>query len=329
MKWLNNLEIKMYEKGNETDIIELFELVFKKKISREFWNWRFINNPWAKGIIFLAWDNSTLAAHYAVMPIQLDVSNNFIQSVFSMTTMTHPNYRGRSLFPKLAKITYEEARKKGFNLVYGFPNINSHQTFIKKLNWADFGNIPLYKMKLENILEKSSYDQKNLKAEQIQFFDEKINEFWEKAKNNFVIKVPRTKEFLNWRFKDNPETKYFMFLLKDGNNSVIGYFVLKIYESNNDIMGHIVDYCLLDYDQFNCVLLYASEFFEKHKVKELSFWMNRRIFIKLSNKWNKFYQEESMKTTFIGYSLFKKFKNSQLLKNLDNYYITMADSDVF
>jgi len=87
--------IKKYVQGDETSILKLFQLVFKKEMTQEFWEWRFKNNPFTEDVfIYLMWDGSNLIGHYAVSPVELKIKGEIIKTALSMTTMTHPDYGG-------------------------------------------------------------------------------------------------------------------------------------------------------------------------------------------------------------------------------------------
>ncbi len=321
--------LRSYVEGDETKILELFEVVFKRKMSLNFWNWRFKNNPWAHGIITLAWDKDVLAGHYAVMPFQIQVQNLLIKAVFSMTTMTHPKYRGRGLFPRLAKRTYERARELGYKLVYGFPNAFSHRGFVNRLNWFDLGNVSLNSVEPVKTSEALKDARSNIISEKITLFSENVNQLWESTKSNFIIAIPRNTTFLNWRFAKHPETKYSMHLLKNENGELEGYYVLKIYEYNGHQKGHIVDYLLKDNHLFRDLLVFASDFFKSHEIQDLSFWMSRGLFNQLATDIKEIIKRTSMPEVFFGGLLFESFDGASFFQDLNNYYITMADSDVF
>lgn len=56
----------------------------------------------------------------------------------SGTTMTHPEYRGKGLFPVLARSTYARMKAANMAMVWGFPNAMSHRGFVRNLNWERY-----------------------------------------------------------------------------------------------------------------------------------------------------------------------------------------------
>ena len=126
------MEIRGYQAGDEEKIYELFKMAFKKEIVPDFWKWRFLDNPFHKEpFIDLMWDGDTLAGHYAVSPIGMKVNGESVLTALSMTTMTNPNYGGQGIFPKLADSIYKKLTDVNVQYVWGFPNMNSHYSFIK------------------------------------------------------------------------------------------------------------------------------------------------------------------------------------------------------
>lgn len=76
-----------------------------------------------------------LAAYYGVFPVKVEIDGNECIAAQSGNTMTAPAHQGKGLFTKLAKMTYDAAKKEGVAFIFGFPNKNSYPGFVKKLNW--------------------------------------------------------------------------------------------------------------------------------------------------------------------------------------------------
>lgn len=61
------------ESGHESQILTLFKEVFSTRISLAFWKWRFVENPFGKGIIKLLFDSDKLIGQYAVIPTNVQI----------------------------------------------------------------------------------------------------------------------------------------------------------------------------------------------------------------------------------------------------------------
>jgi predicted acetyltransferase len=258
-----------YNSGDEYNILDLFNKVFGRDLSLQTWKWRFMESPLGKGIIKLLFDNEKLIGHYAVVPMDVQVSGKVVNAVFSMTTMTHPDYRGRGIFVTLAKETYSEALQKGAAFVYGFPNSNSYRGFTEKLGWTGFGNMAIWQKistaKDVQTLRVSSH------IRQVRHFDDRITSLWEKVKHNYTVIVPRTRPFLNWRFVQNPDVNYTNYVFEDDKGQTLGYIVLKIYRSKIEHNGHIIDMLSVnDMEVVRQLLICGYKFFADQGVPNIS-----------------------------------------------------------
>ncbi len=195
------MEIRCYEPGDEEAIGALFELTYGRPLAPDYWRWRFRDAPDGPGIIFLAWDASTLAAHYAVTPVQLQVGGELVPTGLSGTTMTHPDYRGQRLFPKLADATYRAMAEQGMAAVWGFPNANSHRGFIEHLEWNDVVEIPTMEA------NASEVPARGVSGPTETPINEALSTGDWPARGS-AVQVARSAAYLRWRYVDNPAETY-------------------------------------------------------------------------------------------------------------------------
>jgi len=316
-----------YKKGDEVQILDLFEKVFGKKMTLDFWKWRFIENPFGRGIIKLLFDNDLLIGHYAVMPIVVQVKNTLVKAIFSMTTMTHPNYQGQGIFTYLTKETYREAQRREFKFVYGFPNKISHYGFVKKLDWKDLGKMTILYKEIKGDSFNTAPESDNVY--EIRNFGKDIDLLWNKIKKNYCVIVPRTKGFLNWRFIQNPEANYKIYSIKS-EGKILGYIVLKIYKRENEEIGHIVDVLGLNKSIVEKLLQVSYCYFFENNVKKISCWMQDSYSYSVIMKKEGFIRKDPNVETYFGVKILNERVN--FLKELEyfnNWYLTMSDSDIF
>lgn len=311
------LNTRDYSKQYLENIISLFNKTFGHTLTKEYWNWRFENNSFGKPIIRLCFDDERLIAVYLVHPIKLEIENYEERAVFSMFTMTDPEYSGRGIITKLANEVFDIAKKEGFAYAIGFANENSRHVFTKKLGFRELA--VMQEMTLDLPCDISS----QLKYEKINFFDNEFSDFYEQIKKEHsFIMIPRKKEYLNWRFFLNPDNTYECYKIIH-KNKLAGYFVLKNYHGEK---GHIVDFLTKNEpDIFANVLVHAIDFCNRHHLPKLTLWANPSLSLYKYFLQHGFY-ESPMETFFIQNDLHKK---SQSVKNFSNWYITMSDSDVF
>ena len=119
-------------------ILDLFEKTFHKKLSQEFWNWRFENNPFGRLVIRYMLKDKELSGTYITHPVKIESKNNINSGLFSMWTVTNPIFEKKGIMTLLANEVYNTANKKN-NFVIGFSNETSHHMFVKKLGFKSLG----------------------------------------------------------------------------------------------------------------------------------------------------------------------------------------------
>lgn len=316
------MEFKFIDKIEYLERISEFQKLFmdsfNRKISKEFLKWRYVDNPMEDILAHVAIENGKMIANYSASPCKIYINGKIEKAALSMTTMTHPNFRGKGLFPKLANGLYELMENRGYKAIVGFPNNNSHLTFIKRLNWKDIYEIPTMKLDLFKIKDFTSCN--NLKIVKDDNFlldySKLINN------NNDKVKIHKDVEYLRWRFKENPVNKYDNYVLVE-NENVIASIISKKF--NN---------CEVDIVEINSLENYYTEEILKYIIqKEKSNSKNKYI-----NMWCQLNHSLHLiveKIGFVNCEPISYFgvrninENSINLSTYNNWHIQMGDSDVY
>lgn len=358
---MQNLIIRRYLFGDEKGIIELFQEVFKKPMGKtesiNHWNWEYKDNPNSRIEILLVIDNKKIVGHYAVIPVKMKIKKKIYLTSLSLDTMTHKDYRGMGIFPKLATKMYNELGNSGIYLTYGFPNEYSINGFLNKLDWFEISKIPIYifplnfkniiyhfiKNKLISNLIGNIWDsiftffikkkvKKSTNIIKIKEFDNRFNNLWDLVKKEIIIGVVRDKSYLNWRYFQKPEEKYKVFAIKS-NDNLKGYIILKIEKRFNLRIGLIMDILTdpSDISYQEDLIKYAIKYFGKKKVDIISVimfphcsyfkFLKKKGFIKVI----KFLFPEKI---YFGARINNDKLNSQIIKNPRNWFLTWGDTDV-
>jgi len=127
--------------------LQLFEASFpnnESKFTLDYLRWQYVDNPRGKVIATDAFLDGELAAHYAVLPVRFGPTGDTgTLGALSMNTATHPDHRGRGLFPRLAKTTYDHAKSRGVQWITGVANEASVKGFVKKLEFSHLGHVAI------------------------------------------------------------------------------------------------------------------------------------------------------------------------------------------
>ena len=62
---------------------------------------------------------------------------------------------------------------------------------------------------------------------QIKGFDHRVNLLWDRVKDDYVVVVPRTEKFLNWRFTEHPTIEYSKFISENSGDENAYYKLAK------------------------------------------------------------------------------------------------------
>lgn len=120
-------------------LVELQNIVYKDNkhifTVEGFRHW-YLENPIGKVISYNAFYEDKIVAHYACVPVKMKVDGRVVNGLLDMSTVTHPEHRGKGLFKTLAKITYEQAVKEGYEFVIGVANANSFPGYMKYFNFS-------------------------------------------------------------------------------------------------------------------------------------------------------------------------------------------------
>lgn len=315
-----SLDLRPYRSGDETAILALFNQSFGKPINLEFWNWRFRDNPVAGPMIYLAWDGDILAAHYAVSPVILSIAGEEHLTALSMTTMTHPDYRGRGLFTTLANNLYMSLAEQGYLMVWGFPNDQSHRGFIRDLDWQEVYEIPMFHLDMNILNSAPSVAAPIVELDKL---DERVDALWEKVKTDHDITVRRDRKYLNWRFCLRPQNNYRVFGYVDGER-LLGYMIFKRYQTEVDI----VDILTMREKKVGIELLLAVlDFCRQNDINGVNTWLP--VHDPLHLDLEKFGFRNTHPVIYMGARLLKRFNEISDITNVRKWYFTMSDSDVF
>ena len=230
----------------------------------DFFDWQYLNNPEGEAIVITAKDDekqNTIVGVESILPMNILVNKKIVNASLSCNSYVDPDYRNKGIFSKLISMVLEQSVKKNILCIYGVANDNSFNSFVKKES-HEISNMPILfrPLRLSNyfsfpistilrVFDNIWKSKKNVNPNVVEFdgyFDESFEILANKASQRIPVIKQRTKEFLNWRYRDNPTRQYKTFVLKE--NSVLGgYIITRKTEINGKSVGVIVDF-LVDSD---------------------------------------------------------------------------------
>lgn len=312
------IKYRNYINGDEARILDLFKDAFQREMSLDYWNWRYVQNPENHMLIRLVYDEEKLVGHYALSPVLICIGGVEYSAALSMTTMTHPDYQGMGLFKTLATQLFENEYDK-LDLIYGVPNENSIEGFIKYLDFQLIKEIPMLQLNINE--EIYNVDERCV---EINKFDGRFDYLNEIMIKKYDVMISRTKEYLNWRYILNPQNKYRKFAyIKNGE--VLGYIITKTFQDESGLSGDIVDLLVKDEEALEALLKNAFHSFKMNKIKLITTWNSDQDIVKYMK--NMGFIETSKKFYFIVKDNLELL--SEKIFSFENWYLTMGDIDIF
>ena len=177
---------------------------------------------------------------------------------------------------------------------------------------------------------KYDHSMRNVGIRAIDAFDDRIEDFWEKASKDYPIIVVRRKEYLNWRYFKKPDAKYTV-LLAERDRKALGYIILLIKDENSLRVGYIVDIMafLGDSNVFQSLILEAIEDFKKKNVDSIVCWMMNNSTARVPYKILKSNGFITVSSSPLIGRVNSSRVSKQSLGDSTRWYVTMGDSDIY
>ena len=349
---MSKITYRLYKKGDEIDIIGLYNSVFSHQINIEFWNWKFADNPAGFPLIGIAVKNSSVIAHSSMNPVQIKVKDKIIPVAQGVDLIVSEIYRhglisGR-LISRISDLLIEEVKQNRYSpFIYGFPRSQytllalriwkpDHVTRIPQLikiiniayifrNLLDRNDRIKRKIKkfgvylipkLFNLKNSSQYPITKLSD-----FDTRFDIFWARISSKFKIAVIRDAKYLRWRYSQQHYIKYA--ILK--NNHVRGFIVLRTVSYKGWRVGHIVDILAENSKIAKLLIKAALSHFYNEQADIVRCWMMKHIpYYRILHRSGFFSQKK--KINFI-LRIYREVVSKSFLKEPRNWYLTIGDSD--
>ncbi len=313
---LNRESFKNYMK----EFADLYTLCFNVPMTQKEVEWRYLDNPNKDILSCIALDKGKLVANYSTSPIRLIKKGKVIKAALSLNTMTHPDYIGQGLFVKLASMVYSHMQEDNYKLVMGFPNNISHRTFITKLNWKDIGIVPTLELDVKKVKEKKLEKKYTIVNDTLYTLD-----YSKCIKTDNHIYVYKDNEYLQWRYRDNPSMKYYIYAVTDQNDSRFASSRIILKEYKNRL--NIVDAFFINEDEEKALLNYAIEAAKKLEKELITCWF------KLDTKEHLVLESYGFclasPITYFGVNILNQDLDDSEYLNEFNWYLHLSDDNVY
>ena len=248
-------------KVDKEQILDLTQKIFGdvEIANPNFFDWQYLDNPDGEAIIILAKDDeksNSIIGVESILPMNLIINHKVVKASLSCNSYVDPEYRKKGIFSKLISLVINESITNNISCIYSVANDNSFNSFMKK-DSHQISNLPILfrPLRLSNyflfplgnflrIFDNMWKIKKSNNQNIVQFndyFDESFEILCKKVNQRIPIIKHRTKEYLNWRYKNHPTREYKTFVLKE-NSILEGYIITRKTVVNGKPVGVIVDF---------------------------------------------------------------------------------------
>jgi hypothetical protein len=290
------MEYKKYNPSHLQQVVDLLNISFPgNKISKKTFIWKHHHNFFnQKTRSMVAIDEGTVCSFVCFAPIIIEKKRRVFDQFYSCAVQaTHPNYQRQGL---VSKLTQEIEKELGSDINYiGFSNAQGVKIdkFSKKINYQVLGqmvNRYVFSLpyKADLVVKEINYKSLNLESTNLT--------------NKFSIQ--KDKSYLDWRYMDNPKSKYNYFQIKKGS-TLLGYLVCR----KGKMKYSVVEILLNKFDSLTCKQVikafskYAfsqGKFIVSYSYLKNNFWNNSFPFLSSSRHISTFFTVKSVNNDLLN-----------------------------
>ena len=341
-----DLELRLYEPGDETGIVDLFNEVFPVTTTLEDWHWKNGDNPAGFPLIAVALDGPRIIGHACLNPVLVSVQGEVVKAAQGVDMMVAREYRGEGLIAQLDRLLVERNSQTDYAAFsFGFPvprfepftrtamgyeEASSPYQWGRPLNWAyPFRSLlrdrPLlleHSRRLGAILSRRLPQAKvGLTVRRIDRFDESFDLLWDSLVPHLGIAVVRDRQYLSWRYAHPDFATYAHY----GPEGMDGFIVLRTTGWEGWRVGNVADLLALDAKVAYRLLSAAGAHFKAEGVDMIRCWtMTTPPYRQALRRLGFIRRRSPNKLMVRSHSLAPP---ASLLQEPDRWYLTLGDSD--
>jgi len=277
----------------------------------QYFHYNVSPTPYGKPIRYVMMHKDSVVGTNACKPILLKIKNRSYLGGYLYNVRTHHEHRNKGIFRILQKKVWEEAAKRKYNFLFAFSNENSFP-LRKKMGMKE---LPINYIEIKN----NNFNEEKTAKILDHYFPRNLHGLYDKYKigKQFPIRVHRDEKYILWRYKRNPEYRYFTCYEKGEY-----FFIFKKYR---DLL-HIIDFLVSGESHYNILINTAKKLASNLNCKGVNLWVPKThpIYNYLDRNSVSNLEPQQIMQVFV----FKK-PLEPLMYDPQNWYFTMGDSNVF
>lgn len=307
MESFQKLNFRLATPQDASAFCALSNSLYTRPVNEAYYDWQFFKCPFPSLLNIAVDENDELVGTYC-----LHVQNGV---AWVLDIMVSPKFQRQGIFRQLVDFGFENLQQYDAKAIVVMANEKADRVCVNGLGWTRINTFLTAFAKPE-------------KSENFRLEYEKINSFPEINLPLELFANERTSDYQNWRFIENARYSYDIFAAHK-NGELFGYVVLKIFRDpvSGQAFGDIVDIIWAENDKESLadLLSFSLNHFAEQKVRNAAMWLQTNTLLDGIGLENGFKLSEQ-KRFFCGKALREDFK---YLENAENWFINMADSEVY
>lgn len=216
---MERMEIKKAGAADVSEILDVLKASLGEaslKKNEEIWKYKHINNPFGESLVLIAVENDKIIGVRAFMQWKWQIGSNVFSAYRAVDTATHPDHQGKGVFKKLTLKALEIGKDLGGSFVFNTPNEKSKPGYLK-MGWQEINKIEVAFNFVNPFIKKSVIlnNHRNNKEISDTSSNDLFIHFNEKNTIQDKLFTPKSREYLSWRYENNPMQNYFVKGSKD------------------------------------------------------------------------------------------------------------------
>lgn len=258
---MKDILYRPFRERDRESCLELYNYVYPERVSPEQWDWKNKAGISGHSMIETAWDGERLVGMCNIIPMPVFNGEKEVMGALSDVAITHPDYRFRGIFAEMGERLYRRAINRGIAVVYGFPTDHSVHGFQRRLGWN-------YIIKSYPLYCWGCYDKANWVDEyvirEVKEVGQEFNLLWRSVTEGMLRRkaaLVRNAGYMEWRFIEEPEKQYKIYLAVAENGEPAGYAVIRSDNGGGEEYCQVVDILASCAACFRCLIGYIMKQF--------------------------------------------------------------------
>ncbi|MFQ6104546.1 MAG: GNAT family N-acetyltransferase [Candidatus Glassbacteria bacterium] len=269
------LTVGWFDRSMINDYANLFSETFGVSVESRYFIWKYMDHPLSFSAVSVAYLDSQLIGALGAIPKKMKVNDMTLVGTHELDMMVKKEYRNLGVFFKLFKFRLSNRPERKVSMSFGL-NDSVLRAFAQRfLGYRDVDTIPEF----VRVLDTSHYLRQRFgdrilgklleipllfiflmidflshltalvpslryRIAAVDRFENGFDELWNRVSMQMGIAVVRDSAYLNWRYVENPQCNYEIYVAKDSRGGVAGFIIFTLLPAPHEhgvILEFIVD----------------------------------------------------------------------------------------